>query len=296
MAISQFDIGGGVSAPNAMYQQNLQQMQGGGQTAPAGASPYMIGGNVPLPSQPAAPNVQFGQQPSTQWDALQKVLASPGDVASNPAYQFLQQQGQQALERTLGANQQRFSGGAMTEAQKFGQGLAGQYFGQLTNTLGNAANLELSRYLQPAQAQAGANVQAAQVAGQNWGNLANTLLGNYQTNVQSATSQNQGNYQAGLLNQAQQAQQGYQQLMPTVQNIAAQLQQPAPSYSATNIPTNPYGGAGAQYGYSPSNPSPAELSTQSGYQGAPSNPAINAQWAQANQAFNAPVAYQQSPY
>jgi len=203
-----------------------------------------------LPATPAAPNVNLNQQgvnvPSTQWDAYQKLLQNPGDVTSNPAYQFLQQQGQQAMERQIGQQGQRFSGNALTAAQQFGQGLAGQYFGQLTNTLGNAAQLELSRFLQPAQAQAGLNVNQGQLANQNWANLAQTLLGNYQTNVQNAGMQNQANQQA-YLNQA--SQQGYQNLMPTVQNIASQLSGASPI-------------TGANYGATPTNPSANELASQ----------------------------------
>ena len=90
----------------------------------------------------------------------------------------------------------------------------------------NAAQLELSRFLQPAQAQAGLNVNQGQLANQNWANLAQTLLGNYQTNVQNAAQQNAANQQA-YLNQA--SQQGYQNLMPTVQNIASQLSGSAPA-------------------------------------------------------------------
>ena len=226
----------------------------GGTTPSGGGAGYSIGtvngqGGIALPNQPGAPNVNLNQQgvnvPSTQWDAYQKLLQSPGDVTSNPAYQFLQQQGQQAMERQIGQSGQRFSGNALTAAQQYGQGLAGQYFGQLTNTLGNAAQLELSRYLQPAQAQAGLNVNAGQLANQNWANYANTALGAYNAATGAAQQANNANQQQ-YLNQA--SQQGYQNLMPTVQNIAAQLSGPSP--------------AGAQYGYSPSNPSPAELASQ----------------------------------
>ena len=190
---------------------------------------YTIGGNVALPQTPAAPNVNLNQQgvnaPSTQWNAYQNLLANPGSITSNPEYQFQVQQGQQALDRTLGANQQRFSGNAMTAAQQFGQGLASQNFNNLANTLGNASQLELSRFLQPAQAQAGLNVNQGQLANQNWANLSQTLLGNYQANTQNATMQNQANQQQYL---NQQSQQGFQNLLPQVQNIASALTGNAP--------------------------------------------------------------------
>ena len=156
------------------------------------------------------------------------------------------QQGQQALDRTLGAKQQRFSGNAMIAAQQFGQGLASQNFNNLANTLGNASQLELSRFLGPAQAQAGLNVNQGQLANQNWANLSQTLLGNYQANTQNANMQNQA-LQNQYLNQ--QSQQGFQNLLPQVQNIASALTGNAPM-------------GGAQYGYSPTNPSSAELASE----------------------------------
>ncbi len=192
--------------------------QGGGQltqqNAPIGmpTGPSLVNPQTAY-QLPSIPNVALGQQPSTQWDAYQKLLANPGDVASNPAYQFLQQQGSQALSRQLGQTGQRFSGNALTAAEQYGQGIAGQYFGQLANTLGNASQMELQRYLQPAQAQAGLNVQAAQVGQGNYG-LA-------QGDVRNLITANLYN---NMVNQNTSAQQGYQSLLPQIQNIASALQ------------------------------------------------------------------------
>lgn len=210
---------------------------------------YTIGGNVALPSQAAAPNTSLssigGQQPTDIMGQLQKVLQNPGDVASNPAYKFLQDQGAQMLQRQLGQTGQRFSGNALTAAQQYGQGLAGQYFGNLANTLGNAAQTQLSTWLQPAATQAGLNLGAYNAGNQAWNNLAQTLLGNYQANTQAAQQRTTAQY----LGAQQNAAQGYNSLVPQAQNLLSTLQQ---NYAQ---PT------GAQYGYSPTNPSPAEMAS-----------------------------------
>lgn len=53
---------------------------------------------------------------------------NPGDLTQTPGYQFQLQQGQQALDRAASARGNVFSGAALKEAQRFGQGLADQTF------------------------------------------------------------------------------------------------------------------------------------------------------------------------
>lgn len=48
----------------------------------------------------------------------------PGDLTQDPGYQFRLQQGQQAMDRTLGARGSLFSGAALKASQDYGQGLA----------------------------------------------------------------------------------------------------------------------------------------------------------------------------
>lgn len=59
--------------------------------------------------------------------ALQPYLNAkfqPGDLTQDPGYQFRLQQGQQAIDRSLGARGNLFSGNALKAAQEYGQGLA----------------------------------------------------------------------------------------------------------------------------------------------------------------------------
>lgn len=58
---------------------------------------------------------------------------NPGDLTKDPGYQFRLQQGQQALDRRAAAGGNYFSGGALKEAQNFGQGLADQTYNDAYN-------------------------------------------------------------------------------------------------------------------------------------------------------------------
>lgn len=63
---------------------------------------------------------------------FQNTSFTPEDLQNDPGYQFNLQQGEQALARQQAAKGNYFSGAALKEAQKFGQGLADNTF--------NAAN------------------------------------------------------------------------------------------------------------------------------------------------------------
>jgi hypothetical protein len=53
---------------------------------------------------------------------------NPGDLTQDPGYQFQLEQGNRNLNRSLGAQGALFSGRALTAAQDYGQGLAGQTY------------------------------------------------------------------------------------------------------------------------------------------------------------------------
>jgi hypothetical protein len=53
---------------------------------------------------------------------------NPGDLTQDPGFQFRLEQGNQALDRSLGARGNLFSGRAIKAGQEFGQGLADQTF------------------------------------------------------------------------------------------------------------------------------------------------------------------------
>lgn len=60
---------------------------------------------------------------------------------NSPGYQFALDQGQQSLQRQLAASGMSGSGAAMKEAQRYGQGVAGQQFGGYMNRLANLAGV-----------------------------------------------------------------------------------------------------------------------------------------------------------
>ena len=71
-----------------------------------------------------------------------KGLAGGKFDTSNPAYQFLQKQGMQALDRSAAARGMGYSGAQMKAAQQFGQGLASQEYDKQYNR----ANSEFGDY------------------------------------------------------------------------------------------------------------------------------------------------------
>lgn len=58
---------------------------------------------------------------------------TPGDFTADPGYNFRLQEGQKAIDRSLGARGKVFSGEALTDAQNFGQGLADQTYNDAYN-------------------------------------------------------------------------------------------------------------------------------------------------------------------
>jgi hypothetical protein len=95
--------------------------------AQAGESPYGAG---PL----SGGGGHWRQFPGTQQPDYSGFMNSPD-------YQFALQQGENALNRSLAAKGQLVSGNALTAAQKFGQGLAMQNFGNYFNRLMGIAGM-----------------------------------------------------------------------------------------------------------------------------------------------------------
>lgn len=87
-----------------------------------------------------SPFMQSGQAANSRLSALlglggedqDEVL---GTLRSSPGYQFRLDQGQQALDRSLGARGQLFSGRALQETQNLGQGLADQTYNDYVRNL-----------------------------------------------------------------------------------------------------------------------------------------------------------------
>lgn len=136
------------------------------------------------------------------------------DLESTPGYQFRLQQGQQALERSQAAQGYTASGRAMQELTQYGQGMAqGAFQDRMNNILGlmNATSPILAQLTgQQAQLQAGqgqALLGAESQRGLALGDVAmqrGSQLAGLQTQQAGLQSQ-QAQFQAGLLEQARQA-------------------------------------------------------------------------------------------
>lgn len=78
--------------------------------------------------QQIAPFTQAGQQAVNQLNTRLTQGFNPGDLTSDPGYQFRLREGQSALERSLAARGLGQSGAALKAAQEYGQGLADQTY------------------------------------------------------------------------------------------------------------------------------------------------------------------------
>ena len=138
------------------------------------------------------------------------------DLTQDPGYAFRLAEGQKALERTAAARGGLLSGGAMREAQRYGQGMASQeyqnaYNRALTqyNTLASLANIgQTSAGQMSSEAgQYGANIGnlmygagtgAAQTRASGYLGAANTLMSGLNTGLNYYQGQQTMNYLKGL--------------------------------------------------------------------------------------------------
>jgi hypothetical protein len=74
---------------------------------------------------------------------LQDLMGNPSSVSSLPGYQFLMNQGTQAIDRSAAApgGKGLGSGGEMTDLEQYGQGLADQFYNQQVSTLGELSGI-----------------------------------------------------------------------------------------------------------------------------------------------------------
>lgn len=107
------------------------------------------GGGVPV--RPPV-NVSMPYTPPTQtYNRYQQILNNPAAFQNDPAYQFLVNQGENALSRSAGAKRMRFSGKNMLDFQNFGQQAANQYRGAELGNLSQGTGLERDLYNQEYQ-------------------------------------------------------------------------------------------------------------------------------------------------
>jgi hypothetical protein len=112
-----------------------------------------------------------------------------GDYQADPGYAFRLAEGQKALDRQAAARGGLISGGALRAAQRFGQEMGSQEFGNAYNRALTGYNAEVARENQLYNRQAalsGIGQTATNLigqAGQNYATGAGNVLGTYGTNV-----------------------------------------------------------------------------------------------------------------
>ena len=124
------------------------------------------GGGMPSRQMSSSAGGQTGyQRPNigaperTLYDRYKSQLLNPSSMASDPAYKFLYNQGEQALNRSLAAQRLRFSGKALGDTTKMGQGLAYDYMNKMLPQYQQGAETELRRWMGPA----GLSLQGTQI-------------------------------------------------------------------------------------------------------------------------------------
>ncbi len=80
----------------------------------------------------------------------------------SPGYQFRQDEGIRAIDRSASARGQLMSGGTLRELQRYGQGLASSEFGNYANRLASLAGIGQTANQQGSQAGASAGGQVGQ--------------------------------------------------------------------------------------------------------------------------------------
>lgn len=190
-----------------------------GANQPTGLNPLQYsgggGGGGPRGLAAQSPStISMGAPERTMYDLYTKMLKNPEQLAENPAYKFILEQGQQALERSNAAKHLRFSGKSLADSTAYGEGMASDFANRMLPQYQAGAQSELSRFMGPAG-----------------------LLPQYQQGNNAAIGQ------AG-------AAQGAQDMMPFYQQMMARLARGgnASSYSQPPMPTGPsYGGVRGGY-------------------------------------------------
>lgn len=118
--------------------QGGQGAQGGGYSPPRGSRAWSPGmGQTQPQEQVLNPEYERLQQQISDLEGQQGAPQEGGgyDFTTSPGYEFRMQEGMDALENQLAATGNRLSGRAIKAAQRFGQGIASEEFGQQFNRL-----------------------------------------------------------------------------------------------------------------------------------------------------------------
>lgn len=94
--------------------------------------------------------ISMGTPERTLYDRYKSLLTQPNQLESDPAYQFMYNQGLQALNRSLAARRMTMSGKAMNDTIAQGAGTAAAGMKQILPLYQAGAGEELNRFLGPA--------------------------------------------------------------------------------------------------------------------------------------------------
>lgn len=94
--------------------------------------------------------ISMGTPERTLYDKYKNYLMNPDQLTSDPAYKFLFNQGQSALNRSLAAKRLLYGGKALDDTTAFGEGTALNYFKQMMPQYQAGAEEELKRFMGPA--------------------------------------------------------------------------------------------------------------------------------------------------
>lgn len=116
---------------------------------------------------------------------------NPTDVQNDPGYQFTQAQGEQALNRSLGARGSLFSGAALKEAADYNQGLAARFYQDAYNRNQNQIGQQNDIYGNQGNIGANAAMGSSNNLSQTLANVLGANVGNYsgQSTSQLSTQQ-----------------------------------------------------------------------------------------------------------
>lgn len=124
--------------------------QGGGSAGGGGGQrPFGGGGGAGGYQQPPYQRVNPGAPSTDLYNRYSNLLQNPQGMAQDPAYKFLFNQGEQALNRSLAARRLTYSGKALNDTMAYGQGMAFDYMNKMLPQYGAGAASELSRYMGP---------------------------------------------------------------------------------------------------------------------------------------------------
>lgn len=131
------------NGPSIAPQNNMAPRAGGGGSG--GGNPGAR--NV---AQQSPQLISMGTPERTLYDRYKSMLMQPDQLQQDPAYQFMYNQGLQALNRSLAAKRMQFSGKAMNDTMAYGAGQAATGMKSIMPLYQAGAGEELNRFLGPA--------------------------------------------------------------------------------------------------------------------------------------------------